>query len=100
MNFSDFQTEDRRLCLLLALAQATGYKSNHILLHSFLDSVGHSVSHDQVKTDLQWLNEQGLLTSTTVVDVFIPTITQRGQDVARGFAHVPGVKRPMPGGSL
>ncbi len=97
MSFAKLQTEDRRLCLLLALHEATGYKSNHMLLCSFLDSVGHTVSHDQTKTDLQWLQDQGLLTSTVHDNFIIPTITQRGQDVATGHAKVPGVKRPSPG---
>lgn len=99
-SFAAFQAEDRRLCLLLALVQSTAYKSNHVLLQSFLESIGHAVSLDQVRTDLAWLEEQGLLTSETVAGVVIPTITQRGQDVARGFAHAPGVKRPAPGAVL
>ncbi len=97
MKFANFQTEDRRLCLLLALQSAAGYTANHYLLHSFLEQVAHVVSHDVVKSDLVWLAEQGLLVTSVEADIIKAKLTTRGIDCANGRTTVPGVKRPMPG---
>lgn len=96
-SFADFQTADRRLVLLRALAAAAQYKANAFLLRSYASSVGHVVSADQIETDLAWLGEQGLITVEKVSDVTIATIKPRGLDVGNGSAQVPGVARPQPG---
>lgn len=96
MKFEEYQRQDRRLTLLLALENAAQYRANHYLLHRYCESVGHSVSHDTIRTDLQWLSEQGLITLTGT-DVLVATATQRGIDVANARTVVPGVARPQPG---
>ena len=97
---SSFQTaitEDRRLSLLLVLAATPGYSANAYLLRDAVDSIyGHACSVDQVKTDLAWMGEQGLVQARITGDVAIATLTTRGADAANGRASVPGVKRPMP----
>ena len=95
--FAKFQAEDRKLCLLLALQSAAGYTANHYLLHTFLGSMAHVASHDSVKNDLQWLEEQGLVDLTVDGDVTNAKITTRGLDCANGRTIIVGVKRPMPG---
>ncbi len=98
MNFAKFQQEDRRLSLLLALDNAAQYKANHYLLLRYLGSVGHSVSHDTLRTELQWLAEQGLVTlANSSDDIVVATLTTRGMDVANARTLVPGVSRPQPG---
>jgi hypothetical protein len=98
MNFAQVQTEDRRLSLLLVLSESTGYQANAFLLQTAIGSIyGHNVSADQVRTDLAWLAEQGLLQTATTGDVTMATLLTRGVDVAAGRAVVPGVKRPLPG---
>ncbi len=99
MNFSQFQQEDRRLCLLLALEQAAGYEANHFLLHQFLDFNGHNISHDQVISEGEWLAEQGLASIQKMRDSYILRLTIRGVDCANGRVVIHGVKRPMPGTS-
>jgi len=96
-SFQQTLTEDRRLSLLLVLAETPGYSANAFLLRDAIAAIyGHNASIDQVKTDLAWLAEQGLAAAQTRGDVAIATLTSRGADVAAGRAHVPGVKRPMP----
>jgi hypothetical protein len=96
-SFAQTLTEDRRLSLLLGLAETPGYRANAFLLRDAIAQIyGHSASIDQVKTDLAWLAEQGLATTHTTGDVVMATMTARGADVAAGLAHVPGVKKPMP----
>lgn len=97
MSFQTTVTEDRRLSLLLVLRETPGYSANAFLLRDAIDQIyGHSASIDQVRTDVAWLHEQGLVTARTAGDVVLATLTSRGADVASGRANVPGVKRPMP----
>lgn len=98
MSFKDLLTQDIRLVILRTLAETNGYSCNESIIHAILAKFGHTVSRDQVKTQLSWLKEQGLLDLEEVVDVYVATISQRGVDVATGAATVPGVKRPHPRG--
>src|SRR5579872_700927 len=96
-SFEKWQTEDRRLVILLLLAASEGYCSNEFLLQTLLEQRGHVVSDDRVRTDLSWLQEQGLLTVKEVGETQIATINRRGIEVSEGRATVTGVKRPRPG---
>ena len=87
---------DRRLVILRLLRQTDGYAANESLIKSGLAALGHKVSRDLVKTELGWLEEQGLLTIETVSDIMVATLTHRGADVAAGLSNVEGVKRPSP----
>lgn len=97
MKFADFQRNDRRLMILLALENAAEYKANHHLLQRYCGFMGHSVSVDSIKTDLQWLGEQGVITLDEQADVMVATLTMRGLDVANARTVVPGIARPAPG---
>ena len=87
---------DRRLVILRVLAESTGYQANEYTLEAVLDDMGHTVSNQQLHTELAWLAEQGLLSTTSVAGVTIAHLSPRGHDVAFGKAIVPGVKRPQP----
>jgi len=97
MSFKTILTEDQRLVMLRALEQDAGYDLNESILQSFLGAYGHSVSRDKVRTELRWLEEQGLVTINEVAAILVATLTGRGADVAKGLAVVDGVKRPRPG---
>lgn len=92
--FHDRLTEDRRLVLLRLLADLPGYRSNSSVLTSLLDGFGHTVSRDYVKTQLHWLDEQGLVAVADLDGLKLVTLTERGHDIARGLSTVPGVARP------
>ncbi len=94
--YAEIVEQDRRLTLLLLLAESPDYRANHFLLQSALDGFGHSVSMDRLKTDLAWLQEQGLVTIAETASVQVPQLTDRGLDVAQGRVVHPGVKRPRP----
>lgn len=99
MSFLQTITEDRRLSLLLVLAETPGYSTNAFLLCQAIGELyGHNASIDQVLGDIAWLAEQGLLTSRVVGTVTLATLTARGLDAAAGRANVPGVKKPLPKG--
>ncbi|KRP97472.1 hypothetical protein TX25_06085 [Pseudomonas lactis] len=92
--YSDFIRQDVRLVLLRLLVEMTAYRANSSVLTMALDSYGHTLSRDQVKTELHWLAEQGALTLQDVGPVFVATLSERGQDIAAGRTRVPGIKRP------
>lgn len=94
MNFQEHMRADRRLVLLRVLLESPAYTCNEYLLQHMAEQLGHSASADTISTDLAWLQEQGLVKLETVSDVRIAKLTTRGEDVARGRAEVPGVKRP------
>lgn len=94
MSFADYAVEDRRLLILLALSQAAGYTLPVRLLQSFMGDKGQRASADQVRGDLAWLKEQGLLER---MDDEVATLNARGLDVAVDRARYPGVARPRPG---
>lgn len=93
-DYNTFLAEDRRLVILRVLAEMPAYRANSFVLSTLLGQWGHAPSADQVKTDLRWLQEQGLLQIEEVQSVLIATLLTRGADVAAGRAMAPGVKRP------
>lgn len=96
MRYADFVREDMRLVVLRILLELPGYSSNSSLLATLLGQYGHQLSRDQVKTELAWLGEQGLISIDALETVLMVKLTERGADVAEGRTHVPGVKKPRP----
>ncbi|MEZ8102134.1 VpaChn25_0724 family phage protein [Vibrio bivalvicida] len=94
MAFKELLKEDQRLVILRSLHEMDGYEANESILDTCLETYGHRISRDAVRTHLAWLEEQGLLTLREVAECQIATLTGRGEDVATGQARVPGVKRP------
>jgi transcriptional regulator CtsR len=95
--YAELIAEDARLIILQALEQDVGYSHNEGVLQAALRSMGHSLSRDQVRTQLQWLADQSLISIEQGAHLMIATITATGADVATGAARVPGVRRPRPG---
>lgn len=98
MSYAELLAADRRLVILRILADSTGFCCNEHLLISLLETQGHVVSHDALRTELAWLDEQRLVSTQEVGGLNIATLTQRGADVSSGRSRAPGVKRPAPGG--
>lgn len=88
---------DRRLSLLILLETSPGATANEALLQTALAQFGHVAAADQVRGDLAWLAEQGLVTTRDTAGLMVASLTERGGDVALGRATVPGVKRRRPG---
>lgn len=97
-HYADLKNSDLRLVVLRLLNEDSGYATNDSILREALMGFGHTVSRDKVKTELRWLEEQGLVTLQEVTTVLIARLTSRGSDVASGAARVDGVKRPGPRG--
>lgn len=98
MKYAEHVTQSRRLALLRVLAEAPGYAANESVLHTAATALGFRESRDQIRGDIAWLAEPGLLTVEDVSGIMVATLNRRGLDVATGAANHPGVARPGPGG--
>lgn len=95
--YANMMDEQRRLRILLLLAESNQYTASVELLHTVLSSMGHAVSHEKLGDDLEWLADTGLAGLERIADVPLARITVLGMDVARGLTNMPGVARPGPG---
>lgn len=95
-HFAEHVASDLRLRILQLLAQDIDYAVNEYILARALESVGHAVSRDHLRVQLDWLAEQGLITVENVSGVTVAKLTVRGKDIAEGRARVSGVHRPDP----
>lgn len=96
-NFRTIIQEDIRLVTLRVLNEDTGFSHNEYVIRRALSMMGHNISQDNLKTELHWLQEQGLIKLSGTEEISVATLTGRGRDVATGATVVPGVKRPEPG---
>lgn len=98
VNFYDYTMGHARLAILRALTEATQHTANDSVLTTVMDQLGLPVTRDQLRTQLGWLEEQGLIRLTRPTDsLLVASLRERGGDVAVGRAHVEGVQRPSPG---
>lgn len=86
-----------RSATLRLLADLPEYRANDIVIADAVRAVGLGCTNDQLRGHLTWLEEQRLVTVTEVGGMKVATLTERGEDVAAGRAHVDGVQRPKPG---
>ncbi|MDK2124478.1 VpaChn25_0724 family phage protein [Parachitinimonas caeni] len=89
----DLQEANRRRAILVALSISAQYRLPIRPLRDILESVGHVLSLDRLRTDLSWLTEQGCI-ELGANDLAIAK--DRGVDVAMGRTHIPGIARPTP----
>lgn len=94
--FAALVQETRRLAILQLLDSASEYQASDALIYQALPGVGLAASMDVVRTEIEWLREQGLVVTEVVGRTSMARITLRGIDVALGRASVPGVARPDP----
>jgi repressor of nif and glnA expression len=94
MSFADYLRKDVRLVCLRILSETPSYRANSSVLANLLHQFGHSITRDQIKTELRWLEEQGLLKLDEAGSVLVATLLERGQDVSEGRAFVDGIAKP------
>jgi repressor of nif and glnA expression len=94
MKYSDVVIEHLRITILRLLNEAQGLTLNESVIADAVFSYGFAPSRDRVRTELRWLEEQGLVVLTGPGECLVAQLTARGEDVAACRATVPGVKRP------
>lgn len=92
----DIIREHRRLTILRCLHEQADFRLNESVLLDELHAYSFNASADGLRTDLAWLEEQGLLMQDAIGYLQIAELTERGADVAMGRTITPGVKRPNP----
>lgn len=97
-NYYDYVIGHARLAVLRALVEASSHTGNDSVLMTEMDRLGLPLTRDQLRGQLGWLEEQGLVRlSRPSETLIVATLRERGADVALGRAHVDGVQRPSPG---
>lgn len=98
MNYAEEVVCDARLRLLQMLAAKPAYTGNEVALQTELASkYGHALARDRVRTELTWLEDQGLLVLQKPGGLMLATLTSSGLEVAGGIGRNPGVATPRPG---
>ena len=95
MTYSERYTADLRLAILQMLV-AAGLETNvPILRASVEEATPHRPAASQLRQELAWLDERGLVTRRAIgASVAAATITERGEDVALGRERIAGVAVP------
>ena len=98
MNYDEHSIQDMRLRILQLLRGASGYDLNDVVISSSLKRYGHRPSAAVLRTELEWLAEQGCVTIETIEgDLQLVTLGERGMNAATGRTSIPGIRRPRPG---
>lgn len=89
--------EERRLMMLLILADVPERKLNLGTLYNALDELAVPTTLADLKADAEWLFSQRLVTrDEPAKGVTVLTLTAEGLETARGKRVHPGVMRPSP----
>lgn len=97
MSYFDYVMQHLRLSILRALTEAVQHTANDSILTMRMDELGLPVTRDQLRTQIGWLEEQGLVRVTRPTDsLIVVCLRQRGADVAVGRASVDGIPKPSP----
>ena len=98
MSYAEELREHARIAILRMLEDAPRYTSNVSMMTDLLRRYGIAYTRDQVASEVQWLQEQGMVTTERPTPQFIVvTATVRGVEVAQGIVAHPGIQRPRPG---
>ena len=97
MALIDIKNEHQRRSILTALSAMVGFGANHSMVRDTCASFGVEMSSDTIKTQLYWLEEQGLVSVKSQGKYLIAELKARGQDVVDGLVLIPGIKRASAG---
>lgn len=95
--YQEHQSRHRRITILKVLSESQEYRCGDALLWDLVATYVPS-TRDQIRSDLAWLAENGLVSLRVISTATIATMTERGGDIAAGRSTDPGVARPSPRG--
>lgn len=96
-SYQETLREHARIAILRLLEDAPKYTSNVSMITQLLPPLGIAFTRDQVTGEINWLTEQGLVTTEDHAGFIVVCATVRGVEVAQGIARHPGIQRPRPG---
>jgi hypothetical protein len=92
MSYADVMRASRRTFIVRLLVEAGGEANESVIRTcAFRGGFGHSTA-DDIRTDLDYLREQGCVTEEWAGSLRVVTVTERGEDCARGKIEVEGVE--------
>lgn len=93
--YLDYLMEHVRLAVLRWLQERPAHAGNDSLLATAMGELGLPITRDQLRAQIAWLEEQGLVrVQRPRESVLVVSLRERGAEVALGLAHVDGVQRP------
>lgn len=94
---NEFRESDIRFLILQILSQQLTYTANQELLLFALREFGNAISHEQLYTELLWLEKEAeVLSCKTFNEMRVAKLNAAGLDVANGTKLVSGIRKPMP----
>lgn len=97
-SFWDYTMGHARLAVLRALLEVPQHTANDSMLNSVMEQLGLPITREQLRGQLGWLEEQGLIRVKRPTDgLAVATLRERGGEVAMGRAFIEGIQRPSPG---
>lgn len=87
---------DRRLRILQILLHTPAYQTNENVLQCLLYVLGHCISGDALRSDLTWLQEQGLIDVHEAHCLWVARLLDRGEEFCRGGVTQNGIAKPKP----
>ncbi|MGB0919865.1 MAG: hypothetical protein ACPG06_05730 [Alphaproteobacteria bacterium] len=92
--FSDYVARDRRLQILVLLAEQPDGTLNETLILEGLTLLGHRVGSGKLRATLAWLKEVEAIKLRVVAGLAIITLTAAGLDHITRRAAIPGIAQP------
>ncbi|HWK45533.1 MAG TPA: hypothetical protein VNT30_12485 [Stellaceae bacterium] len=92
----DILVAHRALAVLTLLRSCLGV-ANDMVIRSYLAKVGLEGSYEDRRQCLEHLGRHGLVETRPFSHLIVVTLTERGEDAARGALAIGGVERPGPG---
>jgi len=83
-----------RIAILRSMLDLPARKAHESLLVDLVAAVGIAADRGQVREQLTWLHDQGLVIGEISHGALVATLTERGEWVAEGKHDHAGVKRP------
>ena len=96
MDYRDTVRRHRRLAILRHLEGSPEYTGNVSILEDVLTGVGLPSTRDQVRTEINWLAENGFVVARDYDGFVVVTATQSGIEIAEARSAHPEIERPSP----
>jgi hypothetical protein len=94
-DYADYLTKDRRLLILRILRGVHERRANQYVLRAALRDLGFEELVSTVLNDLAYLHKQGLIRTEELPEtITLVTLTDLGDQVARGVTRMAGVAVP------
>jgi len=93
MTFAEQLRAERRRYILDILDRSQPPKLNHRSLAVILEQYGLRPADEELRRDLQWLHQSGLLNIEHLDNLVLAELTERGRDVSADRLRVDGVSR-------